>query len=179
MFQQQQVQQQQPIVAVPNLSHSTVAQILTINTHLIKILAEYQHHGWQEEPEFKIYQARLQSNLTYLATAADFMGKPDPAKLMLLQNTPNMAAVEYPERLRRDSKANAAVSLVADVNGTDAAEAAGDYVPVPPFAVGKVASAGSGGVASLVALPPGEKPGVALGVHDAKDEIGRRLAGGE
>ncbi|KAI8850818.1 hypothetical protein BC829DRAFT_388374, partial [Chytridium lagenaria] len=63
------------MIPVPHLSYSTVEQILAINTHIIKILIEYQNNGWFEEPEFKIYQQRLQTNLTYLATAADYLGK--------------------------------------------------------------------------------------------------------
>ncbi|KAI9342844.1 hypothetical protein BDR26DRAFT_858860 [Obelidium mucronatum] len=96
---------QQPVVTIPNLTHTTIEQILSINAHIIKILCQYQNYGWLEEPEYKIYQARLQANLTYLATAADYMGKPDPAKLALLINPPNLAAVGYPEKLKQQKKA--------------------------------------------------------------------------
>ncbi|KAJ3413668.1 hypothetical protein HDV05_007736 [Chytridiales sp. JEL 0842] len=87
------------IIPLPTLSHTTIEQILAINTHLIKILAEYQNNGWLEEPEYKIYQQRLQTNLTYLATAADFAGKPDFAKLNSLASQVDINPVQYPLRL--------------------------------------------------------------------------------
>ncbi|KAI8622103.1 hypothetical protein BC830DRAFT_1090812 [Chytriomyces sp. MP71] len=150
----------QPLVAIPNLSHGTVEQILAINSHLIKVLVQYQNYGWIEEPEYKIYQARLQTNLTYLATAADYMAKPDPSKLAQLLQPVNMAPVTYPEKLRVQRKSDAArekekekererdkdngketsaqpPTLVADANAADVAAdatpASLDYNPLPPF----------------------------------------------
>ncbi|KAJ3331480.1 hypothetical protein HDU76_003086 [Blyttiomyces sp. JEL0837] len=98
-----------PLVPIPSFTHTTVEQVLAINTHLIKILAEYQNSGWHEEPEFKIYHRRLQANLIFLATAADCAGRlPDPAKAPYLQDPVDTTPVEYPVRLRNLLKASQA-----------------------------------------------------------------------
>ncbi|OUM60561.1 hypothetical protein PIROE2DRAFT_63060 [Piromyces sp. E2] len=60
----------QPVL-VPQLNYSTIQNILDINKKLIKVLIEYQNYGWIEDPDFIIYQRRLQTNLNYLATVAD------------------------------------------------------------------------------------------------------------
>ncbi|KAJ3296347.1 hypothetical protein HDU79_007031 [Rhizoclosmatium sp. JEL0117] len=188
----------QPIVSIPNLSHTTVEQILTINSHLIKILSHYQNNGWLEEPEYKIYQARLQSNLTYLATAADYMGKPDPAKLGLLMNTPNLAPVGYPEKLRPSRRATTASSSLAPTTTTTTTttppENSGSNASlnqitmvVDPNAADPVNDMGNVGVEykpvpafplSNLAngqLPPGVTPAAVLNASDTKAEIERRL----
>ncbi|KAI9350058.1 hypothetical protein DFJ73DRAFT_395395 [Zopfochytrium polystomum] len=83
-----------------SLTHATVEQLLAINTHLIKILVEYQSFGWFEEPEYKIYHQRLQSNLTYLATAADYLSKPEPSRLTILKQSVDLTPVKYPSRVK-------------------------------------------------------------------------------
>jgi len=60
----------QPVL-VPQLGYSTIQNILDINKKLIQVLIEYQNYGWIEDPDFIIYQRRLQTNLNYLATVAD------------------------------------------------------------------------------------------------------------
>lgn len=49
--------------------------MLEVNRNIIKLLVEYQNNGWTSEPEHKLYQTRLLTNLTYLATLADSMMK--------------------------------------------------------------------------------------------------------
>ncbi|ORY33652.1 hypothetical protein LY90DRAFT_512007 [Neocallimastix californiae] len=60
----------QPVL-VPQLGYSAIQNVLEINKKLIKVLIEYQNYGWIEDPDFIIYQRRLQTNLNYLATVAD------------------------------------------------------------------------------------------------------------
>ncbi|KAJ1327098.1 hypothetical protein BSLG_010445 [Batrachochytrium salamandrivorans] len=84
-------------VMIPQVNHYTVQSILEINKHLIKILVEYQNNGWIGEPEQKIYQQRLQTNLTYLATLADAVQKNRPTISAGL--APDLAPVVYPSKL--------------------------------------------------------------------------------
>ncbi|KAI9095891.1 hypothetical protein DFS34DRAFT_594908 [Phlyctochytrium arcticum] len=84
-------------------THSTIESILKINQHLIKILLDYQNNGWTNEPDYKPYQERLQTNLTYLATVADWVLKA-PQRAAVGQSPPslpNMSPVIYPERLQQ------------------------------------------------------------------------------
>ncbi|TPX64555.1 hypothetical protein SpCBS45565_g05815 [Spizellomyces sp. 'palustris'] len=92
----------------PNFSHSTIEKILKINQHLIRILLEYQNNGWTGEPEYKPYQERLQTNLTYLATVADWVLKaPQGAtKGQTPPALPEMSPVVYPPRLQHLSATN-------------------------------------------------------------------------
>ncbi|KAJ1972829.1 hypothetical protein H4R35_004458, partial [Dimargaris xerosporica] len=48
-----------------------VQLVLDINAELIQVCVEFQNRGWFQDPDFAVYQARLQSNLLYLATVAD------------------------------------------------------------------------------------------------------------
>ncbi|KAI8845242.1 hypothetical protein BJ741DRAFT_587381 [Chytriomyces cf. hyalinus JEL632] len=182
------------VVGVPNLTHSTVEQILAINSHLIKVLMQYQNYGWLEEPEYKIYQARLQSNLTFLATAADYMGKPDPSRInSILTNQVSLSPVMYPEKLKHMRKATTASSapsstslskmdakskpangglptMVVDKNVPDVVgDASGivlDYKPVPPFAMPEG-----------LMQPPGLSAATLLGMQDTRAMLERRFGG--
>ncbi|ORX50047.1 hypothetical protein BCR36DRAFT_412539 [Piromyces finnis] len=84
----------QPVL-VPQLGYSTIQNILEINKKLIKVLIEYQNYGWIEDPDFIIYQRRLQTNLSYLATVADNYLNFD--KISLLDLSP----VTFPKKLKR------------------------------------------------------------------------------
>ncbi|KAJ3100044.1 hypothetical protein HDU97_002528 [Phlyctochytrium planicorne] len=109
------VRLEKTMIPIPHLSYSTVEQILAINTHIIKILIEYQNNGWFEEQEYKIYQQRLQTNLTYLATAADLLGKPgkpEISKLAHLKPPPDMGPVVYPQKLLAKASASASASTL-------------------------------------------------------------------
>ncbi|KAJ3238957.1 hypothetical protein HDU81_006772 [Chytriomyces hyalinus] len=178
------------VVGVPNLTHSTVEQILAINSHLIKVLMQYQNYGWLEEPEYKIYQARLQSNLTFLATAADYMGKPDPSRInSILTNQVSLSPVMYPEKLKQMRKATTASAstsskmdpkskpangglptMVVDTNVPDVVgDASGiglDYKPVPPFAMPEG-----------LMQPPGLSAATLLGMQDTRAMLERRFGG--
>ncbi|KAK9700725.1 hypothetical protein K7432_012056 [Basidiobolus ranarum] len=61
---------------LPEFSARNVQMVLDINSELIRVCVDFQNKGWVNDPEFAIYQSRLQSNLTYLATVADHFLKP-------------------------------------------------------------------------------------------------------
>ncbi|KAI8591888.1 hypothetical protein BDZ88DRAFT_17881 [Geranomyces variabilis] len=88
----------------PPFDHATIESILQINQHLIRILLEYQS---LDPPvaaiESRQYHERLQANLTYLATVADFVLKPQKAKAAGAPGPPalpNLSPVSYPQTLR-------------------------------------------------------------------------------
>jgi hypothetical protein len=58
-------------VVIPEFNHSTIQQILETNQRIIKILMDLQNQGFHGTQEQRIYQIRLQTNLTFLATIAD------------------------------------------------------------------------------------------------------------
>ncbi|RKP23344.1 hypothetical protein SYNPS1DRAFT_30918 [Syncephalis pseudoplumigaleata] len=62
---------------IPELSPRVIETVLQVNMELIRLCVEYQNRGWFQDPDYAIYQARLQSNLTYLASVADYHLKPD------------------------------------------------------------------------------------------------------
>ncbi|KAI9596964.1 hypothetical protein BDF19DRAFT_412493 [Syncephalis fuscata] len=66
---------------VAELSPRVVETVLQVNMELIRLCVEYQNRGWFQDPDYAIYQARLQSNLIYLASVADYHLKPDKASL--------------------------------------------------------------------------------------------------
>ncbi|ORY03438.1 hypothetical protein K493DRAFT_69709 [Basidiobolus meristosporus CBS 931.73] len=68
-------QEYQPSL-LPEFSARNVQMVLDINSELIRVCVDFQNKGWVNDPEFAIYQSRLQSNLTYLATVADHFLKP-------------------------------------------------------------------------------------------------------
>ena len=43
---------EQEYVTVPQFNHSTIQNILEINSILLKILIEYQNNGWVDQPEY-------------------------------------------------------------------------------------------------------------------------------
>ncbi|TPX43495.1 hypothetical protein SeMB42_g04695 [Synchytrium endobioticum] len=88
-----------PLVAIPEFNHSTIQTVLDINKQLIKILIDYQNYGWFQEQEFKMYQARLQSNIAYLVAAQDFLDcRATPTNLA----TPDLSPVVIPIRLQKN-----------------------------------------------------------------------------
>ncbi|KAL5032521.1 hypothetical protein RTP6_000609 [Batrachochytrium dendrobatidis] len=103
-------------VMIPQVNHNIVQSILDINKQLIRILVEYQNNGWIGEPEQKIYQQRLQTNLTYLATLADAVQKNKPAALA--GQTPDISQVDYPSKLAhlQPGQANTAQSIKSDAD---------------------------------------------------------------
>ncbi|KAJ9059668.1 hypothetical protein DSO57_1009458 [Entomophthora muscae] len=62
---------------IPPLSPVVIKNVVAINDALIKVCQEFQNKNWTNEPDYAIYQRRLQSNLTYLSTVADFYLNPD------------------------------------------------------------------------------------------------------
>ncbi|RKP05745.1 hypothetical protein THASP1DRAFT_32417 [Thamnocephalis sphaerospora] len=66
---------------VPELSARVIETVLQINTELIRLCVEYQNRGWFQDPDFAIYQTRLQANLSYLASVADYYLKPDKSNM--------------------------------------------------------------------------------------------------
>ncbi|KAJ2779384.1 hypothetical protein GGI15_003889 [Coemansia interrupta] len=56
---------------LPRLKTSIIQLILGINAELIQLCQEYQNNGLMDDPQFLMYQMRLQSNLAYLASVAD------------------------------------------------------------------------------------------------------------
>ncbi|KAI8868115.1 hypothetical protein GQ42DRAFT_157271 [Ramicandelaber brevisporus] len=56
---------------IPMFHPKIVPLLLEINGELIKLCTEFQNKGWTDEPEFAVYQQRLQKNLVFLATVAD------------------------------------------------------------------------------------------------------------
>ncbi|KAJ3351925.1 hypothetical protein HDU83_008448 [Entophlyctis luteolus] len=165
------------IVAIPSLTHSTVEQILAINSHIIKILAKYQNFGWIDEPEYKIYQARLQSNLTFLATAADYMGKPEPSKLNALMKPINLSPVEIPAKLRDFNESKQKINLAIDPSaGDDTVNTDAQYQPVAPFFHPGILNAMNG--TSAQGALPGISPPNILGTSEAGAEMQRRFGDG-
>ncbi|KAJ3202656.1 hypothetical protein HDU82_007197 [Entophlyctis luteolus] len=184
------------IVAIPSLTHSTVEQILAINSHIIKILAKYQNFGWIDEPEYKIYQARLQSNLTFLATAADYMGKPEPSKLNALMKPINLSPVEIPAKLRDFNESKQKINLAIDPSAGDDTVNTGtrgvyidgqrwtntivftdaQYQPVAPFFHPGILNAMNG--TSAQGALPGISPPNILGTSEAGAEMQRRFGDG-
>ncbi|KAI9229252.1 MAG: hypothetical protein DHS80DRAFT_22519 [Piptocephalis tieghemiana] len=61
---------------VPELTPRVVETVLQVNSELIRVCIDYQNRGWINDPDLAIFQARLQSNLTYLAAVADHYIKP-------------------------------------------------------------------------------------------------------
>lgn len=78
-------------VMVPDFSHENVNAILEINTHLLRILVEFQNNGWAGADQ-RVYQQRLQTNLTYLATMADSALKESSS---VIATAPSLAPVTY------------------------------------------------------------------------------------
>ncbi|ORY53216.1 hypothetical protein BCR33DRAFT_779533 [Rhizoclosmatium globosum] len=184
----------QPIVSIPNLSHTTVEQILTINSHLIKILSHYQNNGWLEEPEYKI-QAAIKLDVS--GDGSRLHGQARSRKTRALMNTPNLAPVGYPEKLRPSRRATTAssslaptttttttttppensgsnaslnqITMVVDPNAADPVNDMGnvgvEYKPVPAFPLSNLANG---------QLPPGVTPAAVLNASDTR----RRLTGG-
>jgi hypothetical protein len=58
-------------VMIPEFNHSTIQQILEANQRMIQILKDLQNQGFHGTQEQRIYQIRLSTNLTFLATIAD------------------------------------------------------------------------------------------------------------
>ncbi|KAJ1992304.1 hypothetical protein H4R33_001075 [Dimargaris cristalligena] len=56
---------------IPEFNAKCVQLVLDINAELIQVCIEFQNRGWFQDPDFAVYQARLQSNLAYLANIAD------------------------------------------------------------------------------------------------------------
>ncbi|KAJ1909499.1 hypothetical protein IWQ60_011139 [Tieghemiomyces parasiticus] len=56
---------------IPQFNAKCVQLVLDINAELIRVCVEFQNRGWFQDPDFAVYQARLQSNLAYLASVAD------------------------------------------------------------------------------------------------------------
>ncbi|KAJ1721523.1 hypothetical protein LPJ53_003952 [Coemansia erecta] len=56
---------------LPRLKTSIIQMILSINAELIRLCQEYQNNSLMDDPQFIMYQMRLQSNLAYLASVAD------------------------------------------------------------------------------------------------------------
>ncbi|KAL7753302.1 hypothetical protein RI367_001077 [Sorochytrium milnesiophthora] len=56
---------------IPKVSGDVIEMVLDINELLVKLCCEYQNKGWIEDADYKIYQARLQSNLLYLCSVVD------------------------------------------------------------------------------------------------------------
>lgn len=61
------IEKSKEAVTIPEFNHTTIQSLLTINENLIKILANAQNNAWSEE-EQHIYQARLHSNIVFLAS---------------------------------------------------------------------------------------------------------------
>ncbi|KAJ1960123.1 hypothetical protein IWQ62_004349, partial [Dispira parvispora] len=56
---------------IPEFNAKCIQLVLDINAELIQVCLEFQNRGWFQDPDFAVYQARLQCNLAYLATVAD------------------------------------------------------------------------------------------------------------
>ncbi|KAI8817345.1 uncharacterized protein EV422DRAFT_221366 [Fimicolochytrium jonesii] len=83
--------------AGPPVSQATINQVLEINQHLIHVLLRLQGHPGADPQEYRRYQERLQTNLTFLATTADHSLKPDKARLIAPAPIPDLTAVLYPK----------------------------------------------------------------------------------
>ncbi|KAJ3343016.1 hypothetical protein HDU93_000186 [Gonapodya sp. JEL0774] len=107
-------------VYVPTISHGAVQQVLDLNSRLLRVLRAYQRRGWTDDPDYLVNQKRLQSNLAYLAAAADWFfaekgqaGKPSPAQKIpppSAASAPDLGPVRQTRLIRAGSEA---VGLVA------------------------------------------------------------------
>ncbi|KAI9297891.1 hypothetical protein K502DRAFT_346678 [Neoconidiobolus thromboides FSU 785] len=75
---------------VPPLTHSNIQSVLQINEALIALLVDYQNKDWVDDPNFIIYQKRLQTNLTYLASVADHYLNPQNGDDTLKHKIPSV-----------------------------------------------------------------------------------------
>ncbi|KAJ3280560.1 hypothetical protein HK104_000581 [Borealophlyctis nickersoniae] len=94
-------------VVVPKFNHDTIEAVLDINDRLIEVLTEYQNHGWVGEPEHKIYQQRLQTNLIYLGASADqVLGQASkPLVPVSKMTTPAVSSKRHEGRKRKSKTA--------------------------------------------------------------------------
>jgi hypothetical protein len=120
-------------VIVPEFNHSTIQQILQTNTRIIQILKEYQNQGFHGTPEQQIYQIRLQTNLTFLATIADALyGKRTNSTS---QSVPPTSTVPVPKEPSRSWIIKSLPPPVMILSPHDAISkpSSKDYYPVPPL----------------------------------------------
>ncbi|OMJ18085.1 hypothetical protein AYI70_g5563 [Smittium culicis] len=61
---------------IPTLKPKIVEIVLNINNELISLCREYQNMGLVDDPEYMIYQKKLQFNIKYLSTVADYYLNP-------------------------------------------------------------------------------------------------------
>ncbi|RKP14628.1 hypothetical protein BJ684DRAFT_15055 [Piptocephalis cylindrospora] len=95
---------------VPELTPRVVETVLQVNSELIRVCIDYQNRGWINDPDLAIFQARLQSNLTYLAAVADHYIKPtgppgetlapEPPQLPPLPEDTDMPTPKVPSHLK-------------------------------------------------------------------------------
>ncbi|PVU92001.1 hypothetical protein BB559_003903 [Furculomyces boomerangus] len=81
---------------IPRLKPKIVQMVLDINTELINLCKEFQNMGLVHDPEYMIYQMKLQSNLKYLSTIADYYLNP-------LTNEPDLSLLPIPKTVNKET----------------------------------------------------------------------------
>lgn len=98
---------------IPPLSHVVIKNVVAINDALIKVCLEFQNKNWTNEPDYAIYQRRLQSNLTYLSAVADYYLDPKQESGM-----PNVQLDMTPFPTPKIRSAKVLNSLLCQANST-------------------------------------------------------------
>ncbi|KAJ1911849.1 hypothetical protein H4219_005808 [Mycoemilia scoparia] len=88
---------------LPKLKTSIIQMVLNINSVLIKLCKEFQNSGLVDDPQYAIYQIRLQSNLVYLAAVADhYLVHPLKLQPSLLDPIPPLPSTVLPPNVNQN-----------------------------------------------------------------------------
>ncbi|KAG9304042.1 hypothetical protein G9A89_005952 [Geosiphon pyriformis] len=96
----------------PDYTQRCVQAILDLNEELFRVCIDYQSKGLLNVQEIEIYKARLQSNLTYLATVADQYTNPQGELKQKLM--PDFSPLPTP-RFPSSNKINQLIQLASQV----------------------------------------------------------------